>query len=425
MLNKEKIAIIGLGYVGLPLLVELAKFYEVVGFDIKKDRITELNGGLDKTGEVSKITLKETIKSNVKFTNCSKDIRDATVYICTVPTPVDEFNIPDLTMLKHASELVGKQLSPNDLVVYESTVYPGATEEICVPILEKHSALKCGDDFDCGYSPERINPGDNKNKISDIVKIISGNSDRALSRLKVIYSKIISAGLYEADSIKVAEAAKVIENTQRDVNVALVNEFSIIFEKLGIDTASVLKAAATKWNFMPFVPGLVGGHCISVDPYYLAHKATQVGLSPEMITTARRINDNMGGHVAKKFIKLLLRKNKSHSPRKVLVMGLTFKEDCPDLRNTGSIKIIRELEAYGLQVDVHDPVCSVVDARQLYGLNLVDLHYDESYRGIIFAVGHSVFKELKYEQILKLCENNPVIMDLKAIYPRSFSDYRL
>ncbi|MDA9010017.1 nucleotide sugar dehydrogenase [bacterium] len=425
MVKQEKIAVIGLGYVGLPLLIELSKHHKVIGYDIDNCRIEGLKAGEDTTREVTEQALRGCITAGALFTNKVTDIEPATVYICTVPTPVDEHNSPNLDMLINATTAIGKKLSAGNLVIYESTVFPGATEEICIPILEEFSSLKYNEGFSCGYSPERINPGDNGRKLPDIIKVVSAGSKASLDRVRNIYEKIVTAGVYEAPSIVVAEAAKVIENTQRDVNVALVNEFALIFDKLNIDTKSVLEAALTKWNFLNFQPGLVGGHCISIDPYYLAHKAQEVGYKPDLIMSARRINDNMGTHIAHKFVKMLLSKGALQFSKRVLVMGLTFKEDCPDLRNTGVISIIRELETYGLTVDVHDPVCNIDEAQKNYGINIVKLSNEDSYAGVIITVAHAEFKKMSKRQLKQLGINNAVILDVKSIFPPDFSDYRL
>ena len=364
--NNKKIAIIGLGYVGLPLAIEFGKQRSVLGFDINTTRIAELQSGQDHTLEASPVELKAA--SQLSFSSNSADLKTCQIFIVTVPTPVDKANRPDLTPLVKASETVGKVLKQGDLVIYESTVYPGATEEVCVPVLEKFSSLKFNQDFHCGYSPERINPGDKEHRLPSIKKVTSGSTPAVAEAVDQLYQQIITAGTHKASSIKVAEAAKVIENTQRDVNIALMNELSLIFHKLGIDTLEVLQAAGTKWNFLPFRPGLVGGHCIGVDPYYLTHKAQEVGYHSEVILAGRRINDSMAGHVADQVVKLMLRKNLPVLGSKVLVLGLTFKENCPDVRNTKVVDIVKTLQGYNTQVDIYDPWIDIAEAEHEYSL---------------------------------------------------------
>ncbi|MGC8697110.1 MAG: Vi polysaccharide biosynthesis UDP-N-acetylglucosamine C-6 dehydrogenase TviB, partial [Halothiobacillus sp.] len=386
------IAIIGLGYVGLPLAVEFGKIRPVIGFDINASRIAELRRGQDRTLEVSIDELQQAIC--LSYTADAADLHAATVFIITVPTPIDAHKRPDLTPLIRASETVGRALKRGDIVIYESTVYPGATEEDCVPVLERHSGLKFNTDFFCGYSPERINPGDKAHRLPDIKKVTSGSTPAVAGIVDALYRQIITAGTHLAPSIRVAEAAKVIENTQRDVNIALINELAILFGKLGLDTQAVLEAAGTKWNFLPFRPGLVGGHCIGVDPYYLTHKAQQVGHHPEMILAGRRINDGMGAYVAGQLVKALLKKGIALQGARVLVLGLTFKENCPDLRNTRVVDVIAELVDYGLNVDVHDPWADAECARHEYGLTLISTPAPKHYDGIVLAVAHRQFKAL-------------------------------
>jgi len=370
-IKNPKIAIIGLGYVGLPLAHAFSTKYKVVGFDISQSRIDELRNGYDRTLELSEEQVKEAISNGMEFTNQIEDIKDCNIYIVTVPTPIDEHKTPDLTPLLKASETIGKVLKPNDIVIYESTAYPGATEEDCVPILEKVSGLKFNEDFYCCYSPERINPGDKEHTVTKILKVTSGSTPEIAKHIDELYKSVITAGTHLAPSIKVAEAAKVIENAQRDINIAFVNELALIFDKLGIDTHDVLKAAGTKWNFLPFKPGLVGGHCIGVDPYYLTYKAKEVGYHPEVILAGRRINDNMGVHVANKVVKLMIHKGYIIKGSKVLVLGITFKENCPDIRNSRVIDVIRELQEFGCNVDVYDPWADEEEVKREYDINLI------------------------------------------------------
>lgn len=421
----KKIAVIGLGYVGLPLAVEFGNKFNTLGFDINKARVAELKSGIDSTLEVSSEELSKA--SNLRFSNEQKDLESAAIYIVTVPTPIDKHNQPDLTPLVKASEMLGKVISKGDIIIYESTVYPGATEEVCIPVVEKVSGLTFNQDFYAGYSPERINPGDKEHRVTNILKVTSGSTPEIADVVDNLYNEIITAGTHKASSIRVAEAAKVIENTQRDVNIALINELSIIFNQLNIDTLEVLEAAGTKWNFLPFRPGLVGGHCIGVDPYYLTHKAQSVGYHPEMILAGRRLNDGMGRYVVSQLVKEMLKKRIHVEGAKVLVMGLTFKENCPDLRNTKVIDIIEELKEYNIEVDVTDPWCSAEEAQSEYGLTLSPLSSlgQDSFDAIIVAVGHEQFKELGVDQIKSLGKNIHVIYDLKYVLPKADVDMRL
>ncbi len=419
-----KLAILGLGYVGLPLAVEFGKLREVLGFDINHARINELNTFVDHTLECSTEELKEA--THLKYSANADDLKTASIYIITVPTPVNAANIPDLSPLIKASETVGKYLKQGDIVIYESTVYPGATEEVCVPVLEKHSGLKFNHNFYCGYSPERINPGDKEHRLPTIKKVTSGSTPEIATIVDNLYKEIITAGTHKANSIKVAEAAKVIENTQRDLNIALMNELSLIFSKLGIDTQEVLNAAGTKWNFLPFRPGLVGGHCIGVDPYYLTHKAQEVGYHPEVILAGRRINDGMAAHVADQTVKLMLKKGHNVLDAKILVLGLTFKENCPDLRNTKVVDIISQLKKYHTQVDVYDPWIDIAEAQREYGLTCLNsLPEKGQYAAIILAVSHHQFIELGIEGVKTYGLPNAVLYDVKSIFPLGAADGRL
>ena len=423
-LTDKTIAVIGLGYVGLPLAVEFGKKRTVIGFDIKHQRVFELASGVDHTLECSAEELKEA--KHLSFTSESEQLKKAQVFIVTVPTPVDKANRPDLTPLVKASETVGKVLKLGDVVIYESTVYPGATEEVCVPVLEKYSGLVFNKDFYCGYSPERINPGDKEHRLPSIRKVTSGSTAEVAECVDGLYAEIITAGTYKASSIKVAEAAKVIENTQRDVNIALMNELSLIFNKLGIDTLEVLMAAGTKWNFLPFRPGLVGGHCIGVDPYYLTHKAQEVGYHPEVILAGRRINDSMAEHVADETVKLMLKKGLSVLGSKVLVLGLTFKENCPDVRNTKVVDIVKGLLAYNTLVDVYDPWVNLKEAKAEYGLNcLSSKPENNAYSAVILAVGHDQFKAMGIDGIKAFAVENAVIFDVKSVLDKASVDGRL
>ncbi len=423
-LQNKTIAIIGLGYVGLPLAVEFGKQRATIGFDVNQARINELQSGKDHTLECSPEELRSA--SNLRYSANAQDLQTAQVFIVTVPTPVDQANRPDMTPLVKASETVGKALKAGDVVIYESTVYPGATEEVCVPVLEKLSGLKFNQDFFCGYSPERINPGDKEHRLPTIKKVTSGSTPQVAEAVDALYQQIITAGTYRASSIKVAEAAKVIENTQRDLNIALMNELSLIFNKLGIDTLEVLQAAGTKWNFMPFRPGLVGGHCIGVDPYYLTHKAQEVGYHPEVILAGRRINDGMAAHVADETIKLMLRKNLPVLGSNVLVLGLTFKENCPDVRNTKVVDIVKALKSYNTHVDVFDPWIDVAEAAHEYGLHcLAQEPRKGEYAAVVLAVGHHQFLALGEAGIKAFGQQNAVIYDVKSILPLGAADGRL
>lgn len=423
-LSQAPIAVIGLGYVGLPLAVEFGKQRDVLGFDIDAARIAELQSGQDHTLECSPAELNSA--GHLRFSAHADDLRRCRVYIVTVPTPVDSANRPDMSPLLRASETVGRVLKRGDVVVYESTVYPGATEEVCVPVLEQHSGLRFNSDFYCGYSPERINPGDKEHRLPLIKKVTSGSTPDAATAVDALYAQIITAGTHKASSIRVAEAAKVIENTQRDLNIALMNELSLIFHKLGIDTHEVLQAAGTKWNFLPFRPGLVGGHCIGVDPYYLTHKAQQVGYHPEVILAGRRINDGMGAHVADETVKLMLRKGIPMLNARVLVLGLTFKENCPDVRNTKVIDIVRTLQTYHLQVDVYDPWIDLAEAAQEYGLScLAEPPAAGQYAAVVLAVGHRQFAEAGAAAIKAYGCPGAVLYDVKGLLPFGDADARL
>jgi UDP-N-acetyl-D-glucosamine/UDP-N-acetyl-D-galactosamine dehydrogenase len=422
-LRRCRIGVVGLGYVGLPLAVEFGKHYETVGFDINADRIKELSRGQDRTLEVDRAELKSA--RQLKFSADIKDLRRCHVYVVTVPTPIDDYKRPDLTPLERASETVGKVLKRGDTVIYESTVYPGCTEEICVPILERESGLKFNVDFYAGYSPERINPGDKKHRLTTIRKVTSGSTPAVAEFVDKIYASIVTAGTHRASSIRVAEAAKVIENTQRDVNIALINELAVIFNRLGLDTEEVLQAAGSKWNFLPFRPGLVGGHCIGVDPYYLTHKAQEIGYNPEMILAGRRINDNMGIYVAGEVVRLMTRKRIHVKNARVLVMGLAFKEDCPDLRNSKVVDLIRELEKYGATVDVWDPWVSPRDAHAEYGIRPLRTPAKGRYDAIVVAVGHREFRAMKPATVRRLARRNHVLYDIKYVYGRHETDGRL
>ncbi len=423
MEENKKIALIGLGYVGLPLAVEFGKKRDVVGFDISHSRINELKSGKDSTLETTDKELKDAIY--LSYTTDEEDIVDCDIYIITVPTPIDCHKNPDLTALERSSKTVGKLLSKGNMVIYESTVYPGATEEVCVPILENNSGLKFNQDFYCGYSPERINPGDKEHRLTTIKKVTSGSTPEIATQVDKLYQEIITAGTYKASSIKVAEAAKVIENTQRDVNIALINELSLIFNKLGIDTESVLEAAGTKWNFLPFRPGLVGGHCIGVDPYYLTHKAIEVGYNPEMILAGRRLNDHMGPYVADQVTKLMTKKRINVVDSNILIMGLTFKENCPDLRNTRVVDLIEKFESSNCIIDVYDPWVSKEDAINEYGIKPIDIPVEGKYDAIILAVAHNEFKRLSLKQIKTFGKANHVLYDIKYLLKADEVDGRL
>lgn len=414
---------IGLGYVGLPLAVEFGRKYQTVGFDINQHRIQELRAGRDHTLEVSEEELAEA--KLLTYSADLQDIADCSVYIVTVPTPINEHKQPDLTPLQKASDLLGKVIKAGDIVIYESTVYPGATEEICVPILEKVSGLTFNRDFYVGYSPERINPGDKQHRVTNILKVTSGSTPEIAEKVDALYKSIITAGTHKASSIKVAEAAKVIENTQRDVNIALINELALIFNKLGIDTEEVLLAAGTKWNFLPFRPGLVGGHCIGVDPYYLTHKAQSIGYNPEVILSGRRINDGMGVYVVSQLVKLMLKKRVHVQEANVLIMGLTFKENCPDIRNTRVVDIIAELKTYGVNVEVYDPWVNAEEAKHEYGITPVVKPVAGKYDAIILAVAHDQFKKMAISDIRALGTPQAIVYDLKYLFPTDQTDARL
>jgi UDP-N-acetyl-D-galactosamine dehydrogenase len=419
-----RIAIIGLGYVGLPLAVEFGKQIPVIGFDIKQDRIDELRAGQDSTRETDADEL--AAAKHLSFTARADDLNACNVFIVTVPTPVDQANRPDLTPLVKASETVGKVMPKGAIVIYESTVYPGATEEVCVPILENHSGLIFNRDFFAGYSPERINPGDKEHRLPTIKKVTSGSTPEIANIVDALYRRIITAGTHKASCIKVAEAAKVIENTQRDLNIALMNELALIFNRLGIDTLEVLEAAGTKWNFLPFRPGLVGGHCIGVDPYYLTHKAQEIGYHAEVILAGRRINDGMGGHVAGQVVKLMLKKGINVVGSKILVLGFTFKEGCPDVRNTKVIDIVNELKGYNARVDIYDPWIDVAEAEHEYGVRpLTATPGQGNYDAIVLAVAHPEFKEMGATGLHSFGKLNHVIFDVKALLPKHDADGRL
>jgi len=423
MREPQTIAVLGLGYVGLPLAVAFGNIRPVIGFDINQNRIDALRECRDSTLEVSEDELRSA--GHLSFTTNPADLADASIYIVTVPTPIDAHKRPDLTPLMKASETLGKVLKRGDIVIYESTVYPGATEDDCVPVLERVSGLIFNKDFYAGYSPERINPGHKTHRLPDIRKVTSGSTPAVAETVDQLYASIITAGTYKAESIRVAEAAKVIENTQRDLNIALVNELAIIFNKMGIDTEAVLKAAGTKWNFLPFRPGLVGGHCIGVDPYYLTHKAEALGYHPQVILAGRRINDGMGAYVAGQMVKAMLKRRIHVDGARVLVLGLTFKENCPDLRNTRVIDVVRELEEYGIQVDVHDPWAHPDEAQREYGLTLVETPQDGDYDGVILAVAHHQFKALGCKMMRGFGRDAHVLYDLKNVLNAQESDLRL
>ncbi|MDB9992482.1 Vi polysaccharide biosynthesis UDP-N-acetylglucosamine C-6 dehydrogenase TviB [Amylibacter sp.] len=421
--NKPRICIIGLGYVGLPLAVEFGKLYDTIGYEINKSRVEELRKGIDKTLEVETNQLN---KSNrLRFTNKAEDIDIADIFIVTVPTPIDKNKKPDLKPIISATELLGKIIRKDSIIIYESTVYPGVTEEICAPILSKISNLIYNEDFFLGYSPERINPGDKSHRVSDIIKVTSGSTDQISDYIDNLYKSIITAGTFKATSIKVAEAAKVIENTQRDINIALINELAIIFSLLNIDTSEVLAAAGSKWNFLPFKPGLVGGHCIGVDPYYLTYKAQEVGYNPEIILAGRRLNDNMGKFIANQVIKCMLRKRIQVADSRILILGLTFKENCPDLRNTRVIDIYTELKTYNAKIDVYDPLVDKNSAEAEYGIDMIERLKESTYDAIILAVAHEHFKNLGSKYIKKLGRQNSIIYDIKSILSLDDVDERL
>lgn len=419
----KKIAVIGQGYVGLPLAVEFGKYRPVLGFDINQNRINELNSGTDSTLEVTEQEL--ALAEQLTFSSDKADLAECSIYIVTVPTPITDDNTPDLTPLEKASEMLGHYVNQGDIVIYESTVYPGATEEVCLPIIEKVSGLKFNQDFFAGYSPERINPGDKVNTLTKILKITSGSTPEVAEQVDALYKSIITAGTHKASSIKVAEAAKVIENTQRDLNIAVINEFAKIFNKLEIDTEEVLQAAGTKWNFLPFKPGLVGGHCISVDPYYLTHKALEVGYRPEVILAGRRINDGMGEYVASQMVKALSKKKIHIDEARVLILGFTFKGDCPDVRNTKIIDIVNELKEFNVKVDVNDNWASAQEVKAEYGIELTKQPELGQYDGIILAVDHKEYKQMGLEEVRAYAKDNHVLYDVKHVFGPQDADIRL
>ena len=422
-LSNVKIAVIGLGYVGLPLAVAFAKQFPVLGFDINFNRVKKLKAGIDTTLEVANSEL--VAADSLTFTCLEDDLKSCNTFIVTVPTPIDTFKRPDLTPLLKASELLGRIIKKNDVIIYESTVYPGATEDECIPVVEKLSGLSLNEDFSAGYSPERINPGDKNHRVEDILKVTSGSDQATADFVDTLYDSVIRAGTFKASSIKVAEAAKVIENTQRDVNIALINELAIIFNKLNIDTLEVLEAAATKWNFLPFRPGLVGGHCIGVDPYYLTHKSESVGYRPEMILAGRRINDGMGSYVVSQLIKKMINQKIEVSGSKVLIMGLTFKENCPDIRNTRVIDIVDELKAYKVDVDIIDPWCDPAEAANEYGLVVSKVAEEGLYDVVLIAVAHDEFREMGVKAIRAFGKPKNILYDLKCVFPKDDVDIRL
>ncbi|MCX2680698.1 nucleotide sugar dehydrogenase [Galbibacter sp. EGI 63066] len=421
MTDRYKIAVIGLGYVGLPLAVEFAKKgFSVLGFDINPTRVSELRGGTDLTEEVSDEELQQA--NNLVYSADEKDLSDYNIYIVTVPTPVNEFKQPDLEPLLTASATVGKYLKADDIVIYESTTYPGCTEDDCVPVLEKVSGLTFNKDFFCGYSPERINPGDKKRRLRNIVKVTSGSTPEIAETVDKLYNSIIEVGTHKVSSIKVAEASKIIENTQRDINISLINELALIFDRIGIDTVEVLEAAGTKWNFLPFRPGLVGGHCIGVDPYYLTHKAEMVGYHPQVILSGRRINNNMGVFIANKIVKLMVKNELPVKNAKALVLGITFKENCPDVRNSRVIDVIRELKGFGMQVDTYDPYADKGEVKKYYGVELIDKITDK-YQAIVLAIGHHQFAGLNLEDIK--ANTDTIVYDVKSFLPKGLVTARL
>lgn len=426
----DRIAIIGLGYVGLPLAIEFAKRNLVLGFDINAERVEELNRGEDRTLEADLPAMKQVMQhfeshtdSGLHFSSNTEDLCQCNIFIVTVPTPIDQFKAPDLTPLIKASEMLGKVLKKDDIVIYESTVYPGCTEEVCVPALEKTSGLRFNEDFFCGYSPERINPGDKVNTLTKIKKVTSGSTPEIAEKVNNLYANIITAGTHKAPSMKVAEASKAIENAQRDINISFVNELALIFDRIGIDTSDVIEAAGTKWNFLKYKPGLVGGHCIGVDPYYLAHKAQALGYHPQVILSGRRVNDNMGMFVADKVVKLMIHKGQKIKGAKVLIMGFTFKENCPDVRNTRVVDIYQELLSFGLDVEIYDPWADAQEVEHEYGLSIINqLAQGQQYDGIVVAVAHDEFLTVNFE---KLKKENAVIFDTKACLNRELVDGRL
>lgn len=422
-LEKAHVAVIGLGYVGLPLATAFGKYLPVVGYDINESRITELIGGFDRTLEVAESELAQA--STLNFTSNPQDLEKANVYIVTTPTPIDEHKNPDLSAMVAATKTLAATVAAGDVVIYESTVYPGVTEEVCVPVIEEVSGLKFNQDFFVGYSPERINPGDKIHRVTNIVKVTSGSTPEAATFVDDLYKLVVTAGTHSAPSIKVAEAAKVIENTQRDVNIALMNELAVIFNKMGIDTSDVLEAAGTKWNFLPFRPGLVGGHCIGVDPYYLTYKAQAVGHHPEIILAGRRLNDSMGQYVASQLVKTMLRNTHSLQGARVLVMGLTFKEDTPDIRNTRVVDVVQELEEYGITVDIYDPWAEPAAVAREYSLSMVEKPALHAYDGIVIAVAHKQFRDLALTEIQSYGKANCTVYDLKSVLPKNAAQLRL
>ncbi|WP_448873026.1 Vi polysaccharide biosynthesis UDP-N-acetylglucosamine C-6 dehydrogenase TviB [Desulfobulbus propionicus] len=419
-LDSVRLGIIGLGYVGLPLAVEFSKKRPTIGFDLKTRRVDELKRHIDVTREVTTEGLEQA--GNLQYTSDINDLRGCNVFIVAVPTPIDRNKRPDFTPLIKASETVAKVLKKGDVVIYESTVYPGATEEVCVPILERDSGLVFNQDFFAGYSPERINPGDHQHRLPTIVKVTSGSTPEVADFVDGLYGLVITAGTFKASSMRVAEAAKVIENTQRDVNIALINELALIFNRLGIDTLEVLKAAGTKWNFLPFRPGLVGGHCIGVDPYYLTHKAQEVGYHPEMILAGRRLNDDMGRYIASETVKLMLKRRIHVADSHILILGLTFKENCPDLRNTRVVDIIEELNTFGAKIDVYDPWVDQEDATRYYGVSMIEQLPHQRYDAVILAVGHQEFTRFSPDELRALCRPDAVIYDVKHVLPQGVAD---
>ena len=423
LLEDLRIGVVGLGYVGLPLAVEFGHIFPVVGYDLNSKRINLLKIGHDETLEVSKEELQ--LARLLTFSSRVDDLKDCNCYIIAVPTPIDSFKRPDLTALFNASKIVGQALKVGDIVIYESTVYPGCTEDDCVPVLEKYSGLKFNESFYCGYSPERINPGDKEHRLTSIKKVTAGSTPYVADFVDSIYCKIISAGTHKANSIRIAEAAKVIENTQRDLNIALINELAMIFNKMGIDTEEVLNAAGSKWNFLPFRPGLVGGHCIGVDPYYLTHKAQSIGYNPEIILAGRRVNDGMGNYVARELVKMMAKKRISISGAKVLLMGFTFKENCPDLRNTRVVDILNELRDFDCSVDIYDPWVDKRDAHIEHGVLPIDSPQNGTYDAVILAVSHKMFKDMGIDKIRGLGKQHMILYDLKYIFRPQDSDLRL
>ncbi len=421
---ENKICIVGLGYVGLPLAVEFGKKYQTIGFDLNKQRIKELIRGYDRTKEIDNIYLTDVVQNyRLTFTTSISDARDCNIFIVTVPTPLDKNKRPDLLPLIMASQAIGKVLKLDDIVIYESTVYPGATEEDCVPVLEQESGLRFNTDFFCGYSPERINPGDKEHTVSKILKITSGSTPETAQKVDRLYQTIVSAGTHLAPTIKVAEAAKVIENTQRYINIAFVNELSMLFNMLGIDTQAVLKAAGTKWNFLPFKPGLVGGHCIGIDPYYLIHKAQEIGYEPEIILAGRHINNGMGSYIANRVIKLMIKNNLPIAKSTVLIMGITFKENCPDIRNSGVIDVIAELRDFGVNIDVYDPWADSEEVKQAYGIALIKSEHElgiSTYDAVILAVAHKEFEAIEFSNSTK-----QIVFDIKTLFDQEIVDGRL